>query len=295
MATVMSTVPPAFHRLVDDAAIFPPGNAPLAAAVRAHHGHARAPHSDLVGSFVLREGMLADLLELLEQDDRSAPGADDEPLTITVVAPASPLAIENALLVAQKSPALRLGGLEVAVPSAESLHAILSPLADVVGLGCPVYLELPEIDFSFPRDWLLLRDTVAEAGHRLKFRTGGRSQDMFPSSQSLAAAIGAALDRELAFKCTAGLHHALRHRDPQTGFEHQGFLNVLRTTQVALAGGSQTDLVAVLEDRDPPHGLDLADLAAARRWFRSFGSCSIVEPLGDLEGLRLLNSVGAAT
>ena len=97
-------------------------------------------------------------------------------------------------------------------------------------------------------------------------------------SALLAGCIEAALDRELPFKCTAGLHHAVRHRD-ETGFEHHGFLNVLLATQRSLDGGAGRR-VAVLAEQD---GAALAarlpasrPAARARRWFTSFGSCSVL-------------------
>jgi hypothetical protein len=39
--------------------------------------------------------------------------------------------------------------------------------------------------------------------------------------------ICACRDRKLPFRLAAGLRHALRHTDPETGFTHHGFLNVL--------------------------------------------------------------------
>src|SRR5258706_15580954 len=61
----MSTrVPALLARLVDDAAVFPPGNAPLPEAVAAHHGHRAAWYADLVGPLLVpasavRSGELA--------------------------------------------------------------------------------------------------------------------------------------------------------------------------------------------------------------------------------------------
>ena len=101
-------------------------------------------------------------------------------------------------------------------------------------------------------------------------RTGGATGDSFPSSGELAACIAAALDRELPFKCTAGLHNALRHRDDESGFEHHGFLNVLLATRASIDETGSGGLVS------------------ARRWFTSFGSCSVLEPLQDLVELDLL-------
>ena len=97
------------------------------------------------------------------------------------------------------------------------------------------------------------------------------------------------LDRELAFKCTAGLHNALRHTDPDTGFEHHGFLNVLAATRVALDGG---DVEGALAERDGAALVaalpDADTLVRTRRWFVSFGSCSVTDPRDDLRTLGLV-------
>jgi hypothetical protein len=139
--------------------------------------------------------------------------------------------------------------------------------------------------------WLAALDEVAAADLRLKWRTGGTSADLFPSSPDLAAAIDAALDRELPFKATAGLHAAVRHRDPETGFEHHGFLNVLVATRAALDGD---DVVPALEEHDAAavlarlEQLGSETLARTRRWFASFGCCGVQDPLEDLVALGLL-------
>ena len=106
--------------------------------------------------------------------------------------------------------------------------------------------------------------------------------------QALAAWIDAALDRETPFKCTAGLHHAVRHTGDD-GFEHHGFLNVLVATRQAFDGASADDVAAILEQRDADALVgDAGELERARRWFTSFGSCSVTEPLDDLIALGLL-------
>ena len=141
-----------------------------------------------------------------------------------------------------------------------------------------VFVELPAGDPTY--SWLAAADEVAAAELRLKLRTGGLDPDAFPTPERLAAWIDAALDRELAFKCTAGLHRALPHVDAD-GCAHHGFLTVLAATRVAFDGGSPDDVVATLR-RDDATDLLALDLAGARRWFTSFGSCSIDEPLADL-------------
>jgi hypothetical protein len=134
---------------------------------------------------------------------------------------------------------------------------------------------------------------VAEGEHRLKFRTGGLEVDRFPTPEQLAGWIDAALDRETAFKCTAGLHHAIAHRDHETGFPHHGFLNVLLATRQAFDGATTAEVARLLADRYPNDLVALArtsDVAGARRWFTSFGSCSVDEPLDDLVGLGLIDA-----
>jgi len=56
-------------------------------------------------------------------------------------------------------------------------------------------------------------------------------------------------------------------------------------------GASVDEAVVVLEQRDRGLLVEAArelDLAGARRWFTSFGSCSVAEPLADLRELGLL-------
>ena len=145
---------------------------------------------------------------------------------------------------------------------------------------CPCYVELPRRRAA-TAGWRAA-DEVAAAELRLKFRTGGARGRRLPRAAELAAWIDAALDRETPFKCTAGLHHAVRHTDPETGFEHHGFLNVLLATRRASTAPPRDDVVATLEERDAGALLatrrGAADLAGARRWFTSFGSCAVTEP-----------------
>ena len=129
---------------------------------------------------------------------------------------------------------------------------------------------------------------MAAAELRLKFRTGGIEADLFPSVPTVAAWIDAALDRETPFKCTAGLHDAVRHRDPATGFDHHGFLNVLAATRTALDGG---DVVAVLAEED---GAALV-AGPARRWRHAGPDPALVHVVRLLRGARAAGGPGRAS
>ncbi len=146
----------------------------------------------------------------------------------------------------------------------------------------PLYIEVPGPP---TRAWLAAADEVAACDHRLKLRLGNVDHDLVPDSATVAAWIDAALDREIRFKATAGLHRAVRH-DPEGGGAH-GFLNVMAATQALWDGGSAADATAALEQRDGA-ALAATDVSSARRWFTSFGSCSVTEPLDDLTALGLL-------
>src|SRR5262249_30884337 len=110
----------------------------------------------------------------------------------------------------------------------------------------------------------------------------------------------------IAFKATAGLHHALRAarriEDGAPTAEMHGFLNLATAAALAWAGKIGPDEArAVLEERSAAAfvfdesglewkglRLELPGITAARRaFFRSFGSCSFREPAGELEELRL--------
>jgi len=296
-------VPAPYHRLVDDAAVFPPGSLPLDAAVAAHRQHRDADYRELVGPFVVSDVALPDLLELLGPD-----GAPD-PLAVAVVVTGGAGAIEPAARWAGRAEQIELAALELSLRDEEDLQRNARRVTTVIeqlrGSGdlpdeTPVYVELPRPAGPGPSmSWLAALDEVAALELRVKFRTGGVTADTFPGAAELATCIDAALDRELPFKCTAGLHHALRHRDGGTGFEHHGFLNVLLATRAAWDGADVDDTSRILELEDAESLRSTmeeagdAGLVSARRWFTSFGSCSVREPVEDLATLGLLT--GSAT
>ena len=102
--------------------------------------------------------------------------------------------------------------------------------------------------------------------------------------------ICACRDRELPFKLTAGLHHAVRHTDPDTGLIHHGFLNVLAATLAAAGGGEprRPGRHPRRHRRPPPRRAIRAALDQPRPLWVGFGSCSIDEPVTDLTNLGLL-------
>ena len=279
----MSAVPAAWSGIVDDAAIFPPGDVPLPDAVTAYQRRRDEWYADLVGPLVVR--------------DTDLPGVPPD-VAVSVVLTGGAGAVAGVASLATKK-GHDVVGLEAAVRdpgemagNVRRITTAVEAARDAGGLAeTQVYVELPQADPT--SDWLAAADAVAEAEHHLKLRTGGVEAHLFPAPATVAAWIDAALDRETPFKCTAGLHHAIRHLDHDTGFEHLGFVNVLLATRVAFDGGSVDEVTRVLDDHYTNDLVAMArqsDLAGARRWFTSYGSCSVTEPLDDLVGLGLLEA-----
>jgi hypothetical protein len=309
----MSTSPPvdlveAFSGLVDDAAIFPPGNAAMPDAVHGHREHLVSWYSPLVGPFVCSDIRLPELQRALESDLRRSGRPDDRevgvptpvPLRVSLTITGGAGAVEPALTWLARDDRLALAGLEAALRDEADLAHNAARLTTVLAGALPAestaYVEMPRLDGAeVPTGWAAALDEVAASGHRVKYRTGGADPDAFPSAPELASLITAVLDRDVEFKLTAGLHRAVRHTAPDTGFEHHGFLNVLLATRASLDGASQDEIVAMLEERAPAvvaeqvRGLGRDRVVSTRRWFRSVGTCSIIEPVDDLVDLDLIS------
>jgi hypothetical protein len=215
-------------------------------------------------------------MEAALAEDRRARASDAAFLLRRFVCPASRLDE-----LGEESRALTVV-LDAALPEDERIQSVelLHPgaLAGLTGLAQAVYVELPP-------DRLEELPRLAEAGLHAKVRCGGAH---VPSQAELAGFVRACRAHDVAFKATAGLHHALT-----TGVEH-GFLNLL----AAVVFGDEEEALAE-DDRDA-FALDAAafrwrgreagpsELARARERFHAIGSCSFFEPVEELEALGLL-------
>ncbi|WP_460713274.1 hypothetical protein [Nocardioides dilutus] len=278
------SIPSRFRHLVDDAAIFPPGLSPLPEAVVAHADHLRSDHRELVGPFVVGTGHLAELVGL------ATPALFPARLRVSVVVP-SPRELPATVRTVDDAAHLELAGLEVKLHHDRPATDQVREIAAGQRHGAATYVEVPR-----PSDpqWPDVLETCAESGLRLKFRTGGTEAAAFPSETEVATWVRDAVGRSVPFKCTAGLHQAVRHTGATTGFEHHGYLNILLATVRVAQGAGPGEVEAVVAQRDA-HAVanEVARcsdrvMASAREAFTSYGSCSILEPLQDLADLELL-------
>lgn len=153
------------------------------------------------------------------------------------------------------------------------------PPADLLAMAPAGARVFAEVD---PTDTGAL-DAVAAASIGAKVRCGGDAG--VPSPADLAAFVQGCAERELAWKATAGLHHAFR-----TDAAH-GFVNLLA------AAGLPDRAEEVLAEQDP-EAFALEDgtltfrgeAACERRvHFVGYGSCSFTEPVEELQQLGWLS------
>jgi hypothetical protein len=267
--------------LFDDASLFPPASLAMPDAVAGYVRHHGAWYQAMTGPLVCPEARIGDLRISL-----TAGNVAEIDLSLVVTGGAE--AIDSAVESVAAEPRLRLRAVEVparrGADPATAATEVVDALDRTLLAGAAGYVEVPVAALSGG-----VLDAVAARGYRPKLRTGGVTAAAFPDEAALAAALWAMTDLRVAFKCTAGLHHAVRHAADDTGFEHHGFLNVL----LAVAAADPGDVAAVLGDHDAENvaarvaSIGPDEAAMVRSLFTSFGTCSTDEPVADLAALGL--------
>jgi hypothetical protein len=265
-----------FRALLDDAAVFAPRLAPLPQAVTDHLALASSPYPDLVGPLLVPPSTVEELLGL--------PGP--QPLEVALVArPGTDLRlVSEARTHLAADPGLRLTGIELGWSS---------DWRQALTWGAPLCVEV----FPGTNQERALSDLQEHAnGSRVqaKFRTGSTPDTRVPTATELASFIRACVDHDLAFKLTGALHHAIGHTTAE-GEDQFGFLNVIAATRWALAHGAEVpEMESILSRRDPAPILDIvtrmseADASVVRAFFTAYGCCDVMDPIGDLLSLGLL-------
>jgi hypothetical protein len=273
-----------FDGLVDDAGLFPPERLPMDDAVRRHRADETTGNPVLTQRFLCPVSTLGELRARLQPDER---------WRIGLIVDVGPGELAAALRTVDADDRLTLETIELRLPDVNNPRSAVqqvTALASATTSGAVVHVELSPI----VPGWEDAVDAVVDAGLSAKIRCGGLEAAAFPSPEQLASFLIAAVRRGVAFKATAGLHHAVRYRDPETGFTHHGFLNLVLATCAAVDGAGVDEVAEVLLVDD---GVALAQRARAvpprtaahaRSLFQAYGSCSTSEPVEDLTALGLL-------
>jgi hypothetical protein len=280
---------------IDYAGLFPPAELTMAEAFNDYLRFKTGPEAWIVGRFVCPAARLPELLPLTRN-------YMDEVVEIAVIGTPAPdhrtwgeclerdARIMEKFRVAAEGHA-EISAFEVKVPD----HAHLSEyLRDLHAFDdAEIFVEFPWGDGMVESLGTLAESGFADA----KARTGGTRATAFPSSAQLAQFIQCCVQADLPFKCTAGLHHALPKLDPLIEVRMHGFLNVFFAATLALADDLSVREIEDLLNEDKPeafqvsqdwigwrsHRADLDQIDFAREILMGFGSCSVEEPLEELQ------------
>lgn len=275
----LGSAAPLWTGLIDDAAVFPPGNAPLDVAVRRHLAHKRSRYAGLIGPLLVPASDVGTLVAEARSAEATGlevgliarPGVDPS----VVVSAVERLADEDGIT---------------------AVGAELGWFAGWRGLSVgslPLTLEVPRGE-DRERALADVR-AAADSGGRLvqaKFRTGATPTWEWPDEAELAALIHDCARLGIPFKLTGGLHHAVRAEhdaDPQ-----HGVLNVILAVHSAARDGALPAVEALLAQRDSQLltdavlNLDDADATRLRSLFTAYGCCEVTDPIGELEALGAL-------
>jgi hypothetical protein len=270
--------------LIDYAGLYPPAGLDMRAAMRNYLEYRAGKHAFALGRFIV------DAAHLHELRDEAGEALRDIPLSVIVAADAPSKALEDAL-----NCGMQVESVEVKC----SEPAGIRRLCEQLSLPVALYFEI-----SIGPGFAEAIDAVASVGAFAKLRMGGVVPEAFPRSDQVSACLRSLAERQVPFKATAGLHHPIRSRRCLTyeagsacAMMH-GFVNLFCATAIT-ADGVGDHAQQILEEEDSAAFRILPDRIGwrSREWngeqihrirtefFRSFGSCSFVEPMQDLEAL----------
>ena len=299
--TASATLQTLLTGAIDYAGLFPPAALSMREAVARYADYRGAAEAWALGRFVVP---LARVEELVAA--QRAVGSHGQAWRLSVLlgddaaADASRIRALNATHA--RSAVIDSAEVKVSGPAAAARRRIAS-LAEELPPSVRLFVEAP-IDHELR----LHIAAIAAANACAKIRTGGVTKEAFPPASDIARFLICCAEHDTRFKATAGLHHPWRGNYPLT-YESGaptanmfGFLNVLVAAALARRGGSEEDLLAVLESE---RGNDFRFDDGELRWRSlrltrqelveshatfalSFGSCSFEEPVLDLRRLALL-------
>ncbi len=284
--------------IIDYAGLFPPSQLPMAAAVENYANYLKSEHAWMLGRFIVP---VARLEEFSEHASRY--------LNSNQIWRLSALAGENLaedIHTIERFNSFNIGravidALEITATEVSEINKAKEILPE----DLLTYFELPLSTMY----WNELISTVAINKFRAKIRTGGPTQEAFPPVDELIKFLRVCLAASIPFKATAGLHHPLRCIKPLTYEENaptgtmHGFLNLFLTAaflrknlNAPFANRLVSETNAANFDFDDQGAtwndqhIELLQIKLMReRNAISFGSCSFIEPIEDLQQLGLLH------
>lgn len=287
---------------IDYAGLFPPAELPVSAAVPNYLKYRSGPESWFLGRFV------SPALRLAEVDSALYRIGYGDLFPVCVIGRGGQTTADFLANTMADVVAARRSGIPV-------IEAFEAPLPkDLLGssdLGAVVrrvarYLEQQELylEVPFSDNWKAdvpkAIETIKKTGvSNVKIRTGGLVASAFPTVEQTALFIYECAKARLPFKATAGLHHPVRAYREETKCEMHGFLNVFVASAVAATFAPSLSVIEeIIAQQDPAafqfvhqrlrYGafhFSTQKIKQSRELVLSFGSCSVAEPIEDLDAL----------
>jgi hypothetical protein len=277
--------------MIDYAGLFPPAALDMKAVVSNYSEYASGQESWALGRLIVPAGRLAEFTEVFNEvccDER------EKAWLLSVIGSDDP--VENAAQIKTFTQgAVLVDTVELKAADTASAERLLTGLPE----GLIPYIEFP------PEKASEMVPVLARYGALAKIRVGGLTQDSFPDPVTVARFLIACADSQVAFKATAGLHHAVRGEyqldddSEDSSVTMHGFMNVFLAAALAWLGKEEEAIVATLEEESPmifrvteenirwhTNGLTTSQIGTMRRDFGiEFGSCSFTEPIEELKAL----------
>lgn len=284
--------------LIDYAGLFPPARLDLDEALGNYVRHREERASWMLGRFIIPAIRLNELLPY-EDELFTSPR---KPIPFSIIVGGGTSDFDRIRSFNERfGSAVSVEALETLVPLEAEPYDYLARLLDVAPAGSKLFAESLDFDAAIPVIAKLNRETPRKAG--FKVRCGGLKPEAFPPPERVASIIALCRDEGVPLKCTAGLHHPVRHYSDSFQTWMHGFLNIFGAGILAytLRWSLEEILPCLLDEDDKSfsfhdahfawkeHAVPSAAVQKARSGLMTgFGSCSFDEPREDLKALGLL-------
>src|SRR5258706_3742315 len=173
-------------------------------ALERYASYLDSPDQRVLGRFIVPISRLKELEE--SSSDLMPLGDSSEPwrLSVLVAGDVQAAAAEMLEFNDRHSPESGAGVIDVVELKASTANEIVHQRSDLPGWFI-AYFEIP-----INTDVSALVKAIATAAARAKIRTGGITPEAFPRAERIVDFLSACKHQGLAFKATAGLHHAVR-------------------------------------------------------------------------------------
>ena len=321
--------------LIDYAGLFPPAKLPLDEAIDDYIIHLKGENSWMLGRFIIPVSKLNELDQFVSLFDEIGPlelavlgsGGDsnDEYLSEISKDMAKISDYRN-----KHSGKVRIEVYECKLPSNSPSKKTMKKATDLLNQNklshYHEFPELPDVGINYSTDedessWneeiLPVVSMIAELeGAGIKLRCGGIVKEAFPSVEQMAAMIQTCALIGIPMKCTAGLHHPIRHFADEYDTYMHGFINtfgagvftsnfpnpvnsqerfrmfIMLSHMIGDRKGDNFDFEnqgmvwKVGDDRGAIFEFNNESISNCRKnGMVSYGSCSFQEPIDDLKQL----------